>query len=372
MRTRLFRWLDKQLSAQYQLYPVLKRGEYQTHPNISLHSYAQSETISYSHPHHSGDLLPEYSNTIGNMTYPAPFILDIQQGKISGRHALVTTDDNQIIAESVFNHLPYIEALSSGRLHYPQTPSEFLRQLSFTAHYDSVFVLANYFGNAFYHWILESLPRLWLWQEYQHMTGQSLPVLLTHPLPEFAQQTLDILGVKDVIFWDATRAEVKQLVMPMAVNGTGIPSRPILEQVSEQLIANIANLPQFDNPRIYITRKNSPKRRVINEDEVLALLEKHGFEVFALETLSLTEQIALFQQAEIVIGAHGAGFANCIHSKNIKLLEFFEPSYINICFYRLACAFGFDYGYLVGQSQGLNISVDVAELESMMREMKII
>ncbi len=372
MRTRLFRWLDKQLSAPYQQYPVLKRGDYVHHPDIRLFPYGEPETIDYTIPHHSGELLAEYSSTIGKTTYSAPCILEIQQGKIQGRHALVTTQDNQIIAESVFNHLPYLASLSSGRLHYPQTPSEFFRQVSFTAQYERVFVLANYFGNAFYHWMLESLPRLWLWQQYQQMSGQSLPVLVSHPLPEFAEQCLTIFGVQDVILWDATRAEVEQLMMPMAINGTGIPSRPILEQVSRELIASFDSLPQLDSPRIYISRQHSSKRRVINEEEVLSLLEKHGFEVFTLETFSLAEQIALFQQAEVVIGAHGAGFANCIYSKHIKLLEFFEPSYINICFYRLASAFGFEYGYLAGESQGLNIELDIGALEAMMTKMNII
>lgn len=111
---------------------------------------------------------------------------------------------------------------------------------------------------------------------------------------------------------------------------------------------------------------------MVNEEAVVTFLEKHGFELFTLETMSLAEQIALFQQAQVVIGAHGAGFANCIHSQNIKLLEFFEPDYINICFYRLACSYGFDYGYLIGQPDGMNIKVNMVELESLMRDMMII
>lgn len=372
MRRRFFRWLDKKLSAQHQQYTVLHRDDYQKQADIALHSYGDSEAINYKIPHHFHDLLPEYASTIGMTHYPAPFVLDIQDGKILGRHALVTTDDNQIIAESLFNHLPYIEAFSSGQIHYPQTASELIKQMTYHADYEIVFVLANYFENAFYHWMLESLPRLWLLQEYQQMTGYDVPILLSHPLPEFVKESLDIFGIKDVIFWDATRAKANNLLMPMAINGTGIPSPRILQAVSQQLVSGIPEKVQFDSPRIYISRKNSMKRRIINEELVVNFVREHGFDVFTLETLSFAEQIALFQQAEVVIGAHGAGFANCIHSKNIKMLEFFEPDYINICFYRLACGYSFDYGYLVGQSEGLDIVLDVVELESMMREMKII
>jgi|GEM_PF-4574991 len=372
MRKRVFQWLDKHLSRQFHHLPVIGQGNYAAHPDISVFSYGNPEQIQYQTPHHQGDLLPEYVNTIGLNEYPAPFILSINNGKIYGRHALITTGDRQILAESVFNHLPYIKDVSSGRIHYPQAMPELIQQMTTSAHYETVFVLANYFGNAYYHWMMESLPRLWLLQQHQQATGQTIPVLLSEPLPDFAQETLKLFGIEDMLFWTATHGVAQNLLLPMAINGTGIPSPYVMRQVSQQLQVAIGDLPEFDCPRIYISRKNSHKRRIINEDEVMTLLEKHGFVSFTLEDMTLAEQIALFKQADIVIGAHGAGFSNCIHSENITLLEFFEPSYINLCFYRLAGGYGFKYAYLTGQSANLNIIIDVFELETLLQTTGII
>ena len=58
-------------------------------------------------------------------------------------------------------------------------------------------------------------------------------------------------------------------------------------------------------------------RRLINEEELLEVLEKYNFQNYFFEEMTMEEQIDLFSDAEIVIGPHGAGFANILFSKNI-------------------------------------------------------
>ncbi|MGJ3239790.1 MAG: glycosyltransferase family 61 protein [Anaerolineae bacterium] len=363
MRQRLLRWLDQISSAPVRRLPVLERTRYIEHPALTAETFGTAEHITYNPPSYQGTLLPEYQTMLGTHSYPAPTVLHIDDGQLRGRHALVTTADGQIIADALFNHLPYRDVISSGRIHYPQSVQECLHQLTHHTHYQRVFVLANYFGNAYYHWMMESLPRLWLWQQ---LDEPDLPVLVSAPLPDFARQTLALFGVRDVRLWQDTRGSAQTLLLPGAIHGTGIPSPRMMRAISAYLSERLAPLPIYDSPRIYITRQASTRRRVTNEDAVNALLARHGFVTYALEDLSLAQQMALFQQAQVVVGAHGAGFANCIHSEQITLLEFFEPSYINLCFYRLASGYGFTYGYIVGDAEGLNIRVDLDALEAML------
>ena len=65
---------------------------------------------------------------------------------------------------------------------------------------------------------------------------------------------------------------------------------------------------------VYITRVNS--RRPVNTNEFSAWRRRHGFSDVLLEDMPCAEQVVLFQQAKLVLGAHGAGLTNIIHCKS--------------------------------------------------------
>ena len=63
--------------------------------------------------------------------------------------------------------------------------------------------------------------------------------------------------------------------------------------------------------RIYV-RRNAGLRKLINDQEVSDVLSSAGFTIVSPETLSFSEQVRLFSQADIVMGATGAAMANLI------------------------------------------------------------
>ena len=71
---------------------------------------------------------------------------------------------------------------------------------------------------------------------------------------------------------------------------------------------------QTPSQRIVISRGDlgitTQRRRVINEEVMIAALGPLGFKPHNLGRLTMDEQIDLFLDAEFVIGPHGAGFAN--------------------------------------------------------------
>ncbi len=64
--------------------------------------------------------------------------------------------------------------------------------------------------------------------------------------------------------------------------------------------------------RIFISRKNASGRRTFNEEEIIKLFSGYGFEVVYPETMSIRDQIALFNQAEYIAGGTGAAFTNLL------------------------------------------------------------
>ncbi len=76
--------------------------------------------------------------------------------------------------------------------------------------------------------------------------------------------------------------------------------------------------------RIYISRNDAKLRRVRNEDRILALLEKRGFERVTLGGMPMARQVQHFRQAEAIVSPHGAGLAHLAWCRpGTKVLEFF-------------------------------------------------
>jgi asparagine synthase (glutamine-hydrolysing) len=91
----------------------------------------------------------------------------------------------------------------------------------------------------------------------------------------------------------------------------------------------------------------------LNEAEVLALLEPHGFVAVQSEKLSVGEQIALFRDATHIVAPHGASLTNLLHSRRGSVLELFQEGHgVRPDFFQLAMINGLDYLHALCPSSG--------------------
>jgi capsular polysaccharide biosynthesis protein len=95
--------------------------------------------------------------------------------------------------------------------------------------------------------------------------------------------------------------------------------------------------------KVFISRQGAERRKIANYDKVSRYLRSIGFDICKLEKLSLKEQILLFSQADIVMGIHGAGFANIMYSDNSTIVEIFPEGGVRTCYYILANEMGLNY-----------------------------
>jgi capsular polysaccharide biosynthesis protein len=117
--------------------------------------------------------------------------------------------------------------------------------------------------------------------------------------------------------------------------------------------------------RLYVSRADAPSRRVENEGEVRTMLEQHGFEVVEGSGMPFAEQMRVFSEADVILGAHGAGLVNSFAARDATIIEIMEPGYLNGCYYALADAAGHDYWFLMAESSGASdLHVDVRRLEA--------
>ena len=106
------------------------------------------------------------------------------------------------------------------------------------------------------------------------------------------------------------------------------------------------NIETFD--RIYVSRSKAKNRKIVNNEEVETIFNRHGFKILNFENYSFYEQVYLMQHCKILAGVHGAGFANIAYmpekSKLFELIKEYSsyqeerPSY-----WRLSSALNIDY-----------------------------
>jgi capsular polysaccharide biosynthesis protein len=125
--------------------------------------------------------------------------------------------------------------------------------------------------------------------------------------------------------------------------------------------------------KIYISRNRPDKdvpRKVNNEKELVAMLERYGFKTVYMEKFSFLEQISISSHARFIVAPHGAGITNVMFArKDASLLEMVNQAWQKTCFAEMCEKIDveyhrFDCAEFGSEGQHLSdINVDVAELE---------
>jgi capsular polysaccharide biosynthesis protein len=113
---------------------------------------------------------------------------------------------------------------------------------------------------------------------------------------------------------------------------------------------------------VYVSRSGAVERRVLNEEDVMDVLADYGFKRYCLENRSLSENVRLFNQADIVLGPHGAGLTDIIFAEDCILVELFGDK-IKQPYELLSDTLGVEYEPMYCQADGADIVVDTNQIE---------
>jgi hypothetical protein len=100
-----------------------------------------------------------------------------------------------------------------------------------------------------------------------------------------------------------------------------------LNSFRKKLFNMIPKYNELKNSIVYVSRKNSKFRNVLNESELIETIRKK-FDVICLnnEDMSLFNQLIFYRNKKVIIGPSGSGLTNLIFAKTPKLLvEFTIP-----------------------------------------------
>ncbi len=230
----------------------------------------------------------------------------------------------------------------------------------------------------YFHWLTESLQRLmYIMQSGYNL--KSFVLLLPSQFLKYAyiNESLQLFGInKENILPIKTYGNYfcKELLIcpPLAISGRY--DYAVSNATSEYMLmkAGLNNL--IADRRIYISRQNSPKRKVTNEPAVIALLKQYDFEIVETENMTFIQQMSLFNSTRWLISIHGAGLTNMMFmQKHTNVLEFREENdNWNNCYFSLASAHNLNYHYLKCKKEGEqkdhvgNLAVNIQELKQLL------
>jgi tetratricopeptide (TPR) repeat protein len=266
---------------------------------------------------------------------PQPFVAVIPNGRAWGdkfTRAVITSDDR--LLEDISTGSPSL-IISSDRLPPP------------VAIEGTVAFLAKNYCYNYYHWMFEFLPQIELLGRSGIDIASIDKFAVNHCCFPFQRETLSLLGIpleKIVETYKNNHIQARQLLVSSVI----IESTKWACDFLRRELLNDSIIGLQKKQRIFISRQE--KRRVINEDELVAVLSKFGFKSIAPESLSVAEQISLFAAAEVVIGAHGAALTNTVFcSPGTKVIEIFGPDYVNPCYRKLSSQVGLEYWEFIGE-----------------------
>ncbi len=102
--------------------------------------------------------------------------------------------------------------------------------------------------------------------------------------------------------------------------------------------------------RLFVSRADAKKRRLLNEDEIFARLEGFGFERVTAGNLSFADQVELFSEAQIAAGPHGAGLTNAMFMpEGGAVVEIFRQGHVHGSFAWLSHLRGHFHAYVVSK-----------------------
>jgi Glycosyltransferase 61 len=229
----------------------------------------------------------------------------------------------------------------------------------------------------YFRWMFEGIGGLLTAREF---IPRDVRVVVRQALKPFEAETLAAVGVDpDSVFVLPANCvvqfpELYLLPRPATTDGALAPT-------AANAVRRLARY-QVDSARpgrLYVTREESSRRRIVNHDEVLVTLARHGFSEVSAERLSVSEQIALFAQAEAVIGVHGAGLTNAVFSAPGTLLVELQPELRKMrpVYWNLAAVAGLRYVQVVCKSptrrRHSDIEVDCSHLDAvLMRQFPVL
>lgn len=227
-------------------------------------------------------------------------------------------------------------------------------------------MLSGWVTEHFGHWVPEYLCRLSYLEH--HPRFADLPIIVDSDMPPQHLEFLNLL-VPNRIVQIAPDEAIRCGELIVASPSTFFPVHLTPEHqvppesqgglpvggfryLQERVLQNLPPTGPMDR-KLYLSRKSRAWRRLLNEDEISAILAGLGFEILFPEEMTLEEQVRMYQGAKVVVAPNGSSLLNAIFApKDLTLLVLSQRGLFNWgTYYGLMRELGYDPTFLCGDEE---------------------
>lgn len=258
-----------------------------------------------------------------------PYFATIKDAQIMSGSSLVRVDENKIWSDTLADKkygryacVQYDDMIKARR-----DDALLVKNFVPDQTIETAIMLSGSASHAYGHWFAEYLPKLRFLLHHPHFS--ELPIIVDEGMPASHYDFLNAL-VKNPTFVLSKGQSLKVNNLVVAPTDTYFPTDMIkhhkvpveyqssltigaLKFIGEK-IRDTFGPPQNPNRRIFLSRRNTQWRKLLNEQEIIEALKKYCFETIFIEDYNFAEQVQLFQDAEFIVAPNGSALNNLIFS----------------------------------------------------------
>lgn len=214
-------------------------------------------------------------------------------------------------------------------------------------------------GN-YYHWMVDTLPRLLLLKQYY----PDCRLLVPENLPAYARETAAIFGFNRFLpFKQGSIGAIQNLAVSGYAATSGYQDAPMIRAVRKKVLQSFGIQSPSGGRRIYVSRSRQHMRRLLNEADIRPLLQQYKFETVFFEDMTFEEQVRVMHEASVLVGVHGANLTNMLFmgakTTVVELMYMNKVEKVfNPCYYHLAFALELAYYNVPCRNSGPEAAVD--------------
>lgn len=262
----------------------------------------------------------------GTVLLSDAYLAEIHQATIiAGSQLILTNNDKMTLNDEIASDKDHRYALKSAYINYADHNNVTIKYIKKSP--DPITEGIHFchdFSHNYYHWLIECLPKLYIIDQFPFL--DKLPLLIDDGLTHQQLAALKMLNIRNHPLITVKKGHAVQInklfvprmptvihdnyYSPVAYDKDVLISPTAIQYMRENILQKLGCAEQKGFRKLFISRKQSEHRRLLNLPEIENYLLARGFEVVFPEALTFANQVRLFAQAELVVGQTGAGFAN--------------------------------------------------------------